>query len=209
MHESEKWKWSCSVVSDSSRPHGLQPTRFLCPWGFPGKSTGVGCHCLLWLWWLVTSKLWCHYCSLLKPQMMVVCVSRSVVSDSSRPHGLQPTRFLRAWDFPGKSTGVGCHCLLHLLRLGDFNYTLWFLGQTGLTKFTPAWPEPPYVERQLALLLWLLIGSLFESCYSTSLYFISSYLKWREYLPSGLRCSEEHSAKCRDSVSCQLFRRKL
>ena len=24
MHESEKWKWSRSVVSDSSRPHGLQ-----------------------------------------------------------------------------------------------------------------------------------------------------------------------------------------
>ena len=47
MHESEKWKWSCSVVSDSSRPHGLQPTRLLCPWGFPGMSTGVGCHCLL------------------------------------------------------------------------------------------------------------------------------------------------------------------
>ena len=46
-HESEKWKWSCSVVSDSSRTHGLQPTRLLCPWDFPGKSTGVGCHCLL------------------------------------------------------------------------------------------------------------------------------------------------------------------
>ena len=30
-HESEKWKWSHSVVSDSSRPHGLQPTRLLCP----------------------------------------------------------------------------------------------------------------------------------------------------------------------------------
>ena len=27
-------------------------------------------------------------------------------------HGLQPTRLLRPWDFPGKSTGVGCHCLL-------------------------------------------------------------------------------------------------
>ena len=37
-----------SVMSDSSRPHGLQPTRLLCPWDFPGKSTGVGCHCLLW-----------------------------------------------------------------------------------------------------------------------------------------------------------------
>ena len=47
MHESEKWKWSHSVVSDSYRPHGLQPTRLLRPWDFPGKSTGVGCHCLL------------------------------------------------------------------------------------------------------------------------------------------------------------------
>ena len=46
MHESEKWKWSRSVVSDSKRPHGLQPTRLL-PWDFRGKSTGVGCHCLL------------------------------------------------------------------------------------------------------------------------------------------------------------------
>ena len=34
------------------------------------------------------------------------------MSDSSRPHGLQPTRLLRPWDFLGKSTGVGCHCLL-------------------------------------------------------------------------------------------------
>ena len=30
MHESEKWRWSCSVVSDSLRPHGLQPTRLFC-----------------------------------------------------------------------------------------------------------------------------------------------------------------------------------
>ena len=48
MYESEKWKWSRSVVSDSPRPHGPQPSRLLHPWGFPGKSTGVGCHCLLW-----------------------------------------------------------------------------------------------------------------------------------------------------------------
>ena len=48
MHESEKWKWSHSVVSDSSRPHGLQPSRLLRPWDCPRKSTGVGCHRLLW-----------------------------------------------------------------------------------------------------------------------------------------------------------------
>ena len=37
----------CSGVSDSLRPRGLQPTRLLCPWNFPGKNTGVGCHFLL------------------------------------------------------------------------------------------------------------------------------------------------------------------
>ena len=47
MHESEKWKWSRSVESDALRPHGLQPTRLLRPWDFPGKSTGGGCHHLL------------------------------------------------------------------------------------------------------------------------------------------------------------------
>ena len=38
---------SHSVVSDSLRPWGLQPTRLLCPWDSPGKNTGVGCHVLL------------------------------------------------------------------------------------------------------------------------------------------------------------------
>ena len=37
------------------------------------------------------------------------------MSDSLRPHGLQPTRLLHPWDFPGNSTGVGCHCLLRKL----------------------------------------------------------------------------------------------
>ena len=41
------WWFSHQVVSDSLQPHGLQPTRLLCLWDFPGKNTGVGCHFLL------------------------------------------------------------------------------------------------------------------------------------------------------------------
>ena len=50
--------------------------------------------------------------------------SHSVMSDSLRPHGLQPTRLLHPWDFLGKSTGVGLnsakitsveYCLLETL----------------------------------------------------------------------------------------------
>ena len=37
MHESEKWKWRHSVVSYSSRPHGLQHTRLPHPWIFQAR----------------------------------------------------------------------------------------------------------------------------------------------------------------------------
>ena len=39
--------FSCSVMSNSSWPHGLWPARLLCPWEFSGKNTGVDCHFLL------------------------------------------------------------------------------------------------------------------------------------------------------------------
>ena len=46
-----------------------------------------------------STKLWKHS-------------SRSVVSNYLGPHGLKPTRLLHPRNFPGKSTGVGCHFLL-------------------------------------------------------------------------------------------------
>ena len=51
-YQTAYWQATChscsrSVLSASLRPHGLQPTRLLCPWDSPGKSTGVGCHVLL------------------------------------------------------------------------------------------------------------------------------------------------------------------
>ena len=54
---SNAWKWSRSVVSDPQRPHGPQPSRLLRPWDFPGKSTGVGYHCLLLLA-SITARKW-------------------------------------------------------------------------------------------------------------------------------------------------------
>ena len=41
---------ACSVTKlcpSLLQSHGLQPTRLLCPWDFPGKNTGGGCHALL------------------------------------------------------------------------------------------------------------------------------------------------------------------
>ena len=49
------------------------------------------------------------------------------MSDSSRPHGLQPPRLLYPWDFPGKSTGVGCHCLLQQQPLAAHKFSVPFL----------------------------------------------------------------------------------
>ena len=35
------------LLSRFSHVHRRQPTRLPCPWDFPGKNTGVGCHFLL------------------------------------------------------------------------------------------------------------------------------------------------------------------
>ena len=45
------------------------------------------------------------------------CCVASVVSDSVRPHGPQPTRLLRPWDSPGQNTVVGCHFLLQCMKV--------------------------------------------------------------------------------------------
>ena len=66
---------------------------------FSRQEHGVGCHFLL-------------QCMKVKSESEVT----SVVSDSVQPHRRQPTRLLRPWDFPSKSTGVGCYCLLQQIE---------------------------------------------------------------------------------------------
>ena len=66
------WKQCRSVVSDSLRPHGLEPARLLCPKDSPGKDTGVGCCSLLH--GIVPNQGWNP--SLLHRRQVVYCLSR-------------------------------------------------------------------------------------------------------------------------------------
>ena len=54
---------------------------------------------------------------------------------------MQPTRLLHPWDFPGKSTAVGCHCLLLLSSLGLHIY---YVLSTQVLMDTPAPCLPLY-----------------------------------------------------------------
>ena len=50
MGKDRKSRCYCLVAKSCPtllQPHGMWPTRLLCPWYFPGKNTGVGCHFLL------------------------------------------------------------------------------------------------------------------------------------------------------------------
>ena len=87
MHESEKWKWSRSVVSDSLRPHESQHARPPCPSPTP-RVHSDSC----------PSSRWCHS-----------AISSSVIRFSSCPQSLPasesfPMSQLFAWG--GQSTGV-------------------------------------------------------------------------------------------------------
>ena len=80
-------------MSDSVQPQSWQPTRLLCPWDSPSKR--VGCHFLL-------------QCMRVKSESEVV-QSCPTLCD---PMDCSPSGSYVHGTFPGKSTGVGCHCLL-------------------------------------------------------------------------------------------------
>ena len=67
------------------QPHGLQTTRLLDPWDFPGKNTRVGCHFLL-------------QCMKVKSEVAQLCLTLSDPMDCSPPgssiHGIFQARVL-------------------------------------------------------------------------------------------------------------------
>ena len=124
---SNAWKWkvkvkTCPTLQD---PSGLQPTRLLCPRDFPGRSTGVGCHCLLHclLYFPNNTVTWKVFSSCLIQQWNAPIIQQSLsektwfdrlrnsndcililikMSNSLWLHGLYSP-----WNSPGQNTGVG------------------------------------------------------------------------------------------------------
>ena len=82
-----------------------------------------------------------------------------VVSDSWRPHELQPTRLLSPWDFPGKSTGVGCHRLLSsdLLELIKHSLLSVLPASCWLFSFMCCGPRSSFPPESL-LLFFIYVG---------------------------------------------------
>ena len=111
-------------VSDSLWLHGLQSTRLLCPWDFPGKNIGVVCHFLLKGGFLTPGlNLGRLHCKQIlywpscqgsppapKQTISRAVLSRSVISDSSWPRGLQPARLLCSWGFSRQEYWSGSPC---------------------------------------------------------------------------------------------------
>ena len=100
---------ACSVMADSLRSHGLQPTRFLCPWGFSRreywsglpfqvifltpeiKPTSLTSSALAGRFFTTSATI----------QFSAFQFSHSVVSDSLRPHELQNARLTCPSPTPG------------------------------------------------------------------------------------------------------------
>ena len=104
----------------------------------PGRNTRVGCHSLLQgIFQTQGSNSGVLHC-----RQILYSVSRSVMSDSLQPHGLQHASILCPWDFPGKNTGASCHFLLQGIfqtqgsnsGLPYCRQTLYPLSQEGIPK---------------------------------------------------------------------------
>ena len=76
-----------------------------------------------------------------------MCVlSHSVVFDSLKPCGLQATRLLWPWDFPGKNTGVGCHALLQVIfPTQGLNWCLLYFLKWQVGSLPLAQPGKPLI----------------------------------------------------------------
>ena len=115
------WRVSCCCCLRAGsrltlRPRGLQPTRLLCPWAFPGKNTGVGCHFLLQGIFPTQGSnpglLHCRQILYQLSQQGSPWMSRVYIKTGRKPGGTEKCKFSMDWK--------RCFFLASSLRLGRF-----------------------------------------------------------------------------------------
>ena len=125
-------QFSCSVVSDSLRPHGLQHARPPCPSPTPRVYSNF-CPWNRWCHWC------CCWCKSQRLSQQLLLLSRFSRVQPCVTHRRQPTRLPRPWDSPGKNTGVGCHFLLQCRKVKSERE----VAQSRLTLYNPMDCSPP------------------------------------------------------------------
>ena len=151
-------------MSDSVQPHRWQPIRFPRPWNFPGKSTGVGCHCLLCSlkldlaipvgpgqWKMSVNEVWGFLVCTVSQLCLTLCDSINC----------SPARLHCPWDFPGQNTGVGYHFLLQgifLIQSSDQKERVWSLLSISLFSLAGMWRWLQKPRWQLTLRRQLHVG---------------------------------------------------
>ena len=92
----------------------LQPTRLLCPWDYPGKDSGVGCHALLQGIFPTRGS---------NSPLSVSCIGRpQAASLSLVPPGKQPLGWILIWGLRLQSLWTGGSLqgrMYHLRGCGD------------------------------------------------------------------------------------------
>ena len=102
-------------------------------------------------------------------------LSRSVMSDSLRPHGLHPVRLLEfcLWNFPGKNTGAGCHFLLQRIfpTEGSNPHLLCLLHGRQILYHWATWEAHISVCGYIFFFIFLFHYGLSQDTESSSLYY--------------------------------------
>ena len=103
------------------------------------------------------------------------------MSDSVRPHRWQPTRPRHPWDSPGKNIGVGCHILLHCVKVKSESE----VAQSCLTLSDPMDCSLPGFSVhgifQARVLEWGAIAFSYSLlAYRKKLFFLNSLLAYRK-----------------------------
>ena len=134
-------------MSNSLWPSGLQPTRLLCPWDFPGKNIGVDCHFLL-QGIFPTQGLnphFLHWQNTIQPSIPCFCSNQNncclfrEAVGRGRWHWLLMLENQEAHSFP---TGVCRAGGQGQSQGGPYPVSpLWWLCQVGMTLQKRRWPQ--------------------------------------------------------------------